>query len=346
MSNSTGHRQEALPPGRLQRNLPRELETICLKCLEKEPANGTPPRRTWPTTFAGSWRIGRSWPGGSAGGMALALVPARAGQGRIGRRPHGCRDHRFFGESPRNGVEAPEKAQAGSSGARPCRECRKSGAGESLLQPDRPVAARVAAQYVLLAPDNFWTCANPVVGVGNGTTSAISTRPSSARSTSPSCLTSTAVAFSRDGSRFAFAAYNAYEGSKGQVPYPIEVWETFSWPHLSRFAGSGPTLRLSFHPDGRQLASSGTYGAQLWDLESGKPVHEWLSSASLTFNPDGTTLVAREDGRVVFFEPTTGARIREFPAAPGRVTYRPDGRVVAVSGPEAVELLDTRGPAA
>ena len=29
--------QEVLPPGRLQRHLPREIETICLKCLEKEP---------------------------------------------------------------------------------------------------------------------------------------------------------------------------------------------------------------------------------------------------------------------------------------------------------------------
>jgi serine/threonine-protein kinase len=29
--------QDALPPGRLQRHLPRELDTICLKCPEKEP---------------------------------------------------------------------------------------------------------------------------------------------------------------------------------------------------------------------------------------------------------------------------------------------------------------------
>ena len=30
--------EDPLPPGRLQRHTPRNLETICLKCLEKDPA--------------------------------------------------------------------------------------------------------------------------------------------------------------------------------------------------------------------------------------------------------------------------------------------------------------------
>ena len=46
---------EPRPPRRLNDRIPRDLETICLKAMAKEPRrSGTPRRRRWPTTSAGS----------------------------------------------------------------------------------------------------------------------------------------------------------------------------------------------------------------------------------------------------------------------------------------------------
>ena len=38
------------PPSKRNPRVPRDLEVICLKCLEKDPAGGMPPPRHWPTT--------------------------------------------------------------------------------------------------------------------------------------------------------------------------------------------------------------------------------------------------------------------------------------------------------
>jgi serine/threonine-protein kinase len=68
------------PPTRLNGRVPRDLETICLKGLEKDRVGVTRRRRRWPTTSAPGSTAGRSRRVGSA---------RRSGRGRgagVGRR--------------------------------------------------------------------------------------------------------------------------------------------------------------------------------------------------------------------------------------------------------------------
>ena len=54
---------EPVPLRRLNASIPRDLETICLKCLEKVPGSGTPRRCRCGTSCGGTWTASRSWPG-------------------------------------------------------------------------------------------------------------------------------------------------------------------------------------------------------------------------------------------------------------------------------------------
>ena len=51
--------QQPVPPSKVNRKVPRDLEIVCLKCLQKDPQRRYPSARRWPPSSAGSWMESR-----------------------------------------------------------------------------------------------------------------------------------------------------------------------------------------------------------------------------------------------------------------------------------------------
>jgi tetratricopeptide (TPR) repeat protein len=146
--------------------------------------------------------------------------------------------------------------------------------------------------------------------------------------------------FSPDGRLLAFTGYDPYGSNRERNSSPVEVWDLAAGRLLHTL--TGPTgLRVSFGADGRQLAVGGVGGvAQLWDTATGRKVREWAAGGLVTFSPDGRLLASGGARAITFWDPATGAALRSLPSAGGEVWFSPDGRLLAVSGPQAVEVRE------
>jgi WD40 repeat protein/serine/threonine protein kinase/tetratricopeptide (TPR) repeat protein len=166
-----------------------------------------------------------------------------------------------------------------------------------------------------------------------------------------------AIACSPDGRRIATGTGGAFSTGRGGPN--VVLWDRETGQELLTLRGSEHHIwSLAFSPDGTRLAVGGTDPqVQVWDANTGnilwaKQEPRLPQAMSLAFSPDGRSLAVGfglrlGDGvhSVKFYEAATGQEADTFPGPKGGVNdlaLHPDGRHLAVAGSGLVEVWDVR----
>jgi hypothetical protein len=139
------------------------------------------------------------------------------------------------------------------------------------------------------------------------------------------------VVFSPDGQRLASCGVDA----------TIKIWDTQTGLLLDTLTGhTSPVSRIAFSPNGTRLASGDRdQTVRLWDLTTGRPMHEFREHATsisgIAYSPDGQRLLTvGKDGAVKILDATTCQEAFSF-QAPIRwvhnVALSHDGRRLALA---------------
>ena len=140
------------------------------------------------------------------------------------------------------------------------------------------------------------------------------------------------VAYSRDGRSLASAGYDR----------TIKLWDAETGQLIRSLATGTIVLGVVFHPDGTRLVSAGYDRAvTLWDTATGQPIRtlpgHTRSIEELVLSPDGKTLASSSlDGTVRLWDIGTGSPIRTLQDhradACGGMAFSPDGKTLASAG--------------
>jgi WD40 repeat protein/serine/threonine protein kinase len=138
------------------------------------------------------------------------------------------------------------------------------------------------------------------------------------------------VAFSPDGRRLASSCYDG----------TIKVWDVTNGREIFTCYGHKDTVwQVAFSPDGNRIASAGTdLAVRIWDARTGQAMEPVLHHPNnvwgVAFSPDGRQIVSGcEDDTVRLWDVATGQVVRTFertvPGAYSPVAFSPDGRRLA-----------------
>jgi WD40 repeat protein/tetratricopeptide (TPR) repeat protein/tRNA A-37 threonylcarbamoyl transferase component Bud32 len=136
-----------------------------------------------------------------------------------------------------------------------------------------------------------------------------------------------------------------WDVEKGQL---IRYLDDYKGDPLRSATPWGTALCVAFSPDGRMVAAGyGSFGARLWNVETGNPVGQKLSHESwvfaIAFSPDGQNIVTgSRDGTALLWRTATqrpiGAPFKHLTSVRA-VAFAPDGRTILTGSEDPAARL-------
>lgn len=341
--------EDLVPPRRLQPKIPRDLETVCLKCLHKEPGRrfataadladdlrrfleGRAVRARRLSPLVQGWRWCRRNPAVAVLAGALLLGAAIGFGGVIW------------------GLVRAERARQKEAVAR-AEEARQREQAELALYYSRiALAEREWLANNVSRSEYLLDCCLPGKGqpdrrgfewyylkrLCHADWKTIRASPFQVRG----------LAYSPDGSLFALAAGTPNYTGGGVGRGELALW-TATGHLMARFEGArGEVHHVTFSPDGSRLITiSSDNKAYLWEVATRRLLHEFPADAafslavSVTFSPDGQLVAIPTSETVELRRSRDGELVGQLRGHGGRVghaVFSPDGTSLASTDAENI----------